>query len=431
MLNTEELYKYFLEQQLVSTDTRNLPKNCIFFALKGPSFNGNTFAMQALEKGAAYAVVDEEAGNDPRLLRVKNVLKSLQDLATHHRRVLDIHVLAITGSNGKTTTKELCHAILRRDFETVATKGNLNNHIGVPLTLLKLSDEHDMAIVEMGANHQQEIAELCKIAMPDYGMISNIGKAHLEGFGGIEGVIKGKGEMYDYLRGHGGLIFVHLDNTILREQLKGYDSIITYGESEKVQYRGKIIPNLSGFLDVEVTHPFPLHIKTKLTGDYNFTNVMSAVAVGSHFGVDPYDIKEAIENYTPDNQRSQVVKMDGLTIIQDFYNANPTSMQAALENFDKHFFGQKKIIALGEMLELGADADGEHARIAEFAAKTKDAQILFVGKYFEAPAKNVNALHFNTSVECKEWLQKNKPASAQILIKGSRGSKMEVLMEAF
>jgi UDP-N-acetylmuramoyl-tripeptide--D-alanyl-D-alanine ligase len=430
MVKTEQLYNYFLENQSVSTDTRNLPEGCIFFALKGPSFNGNLFAMQALENGASYAVVDENVGDDPRLLRVENALKSLQDLATFHRHVLDIHVLAITGSNGKTTTKELCHAVLKKDFEAIATIGNLNNHIGVPLTLLRLNDEHDFAIVEMGANHQKEIAGLCQIAQPDYGMITNIGKAHLEGFGGIEGVKKGKGEMYDYLRNSGGLIFMHLDNPLLREQLKGYDSIVTYGESPQAQYRGKIVPNLSSQLEVEITHPFELNIKTKFTGDYNFDNIMSAVAIGAHFGVDPHDIKDAIENYIPDNQRSQIIKKDQLTIVQDAYNANPSSMQAALENFKKHFSGTK-IIALGEMLELGAEAIEEHQKIAEAAASCSDAKILFVGRLFEAPAKKLNSLHFASSELCMKWLKENKPTSGSILIKGSRGSKMEKLMEAF
>lgn len=402
----------------------------MFFALKGPSFNGNLFAMEALSKGAAYAVVDEDAGNDPRLLRVENVLQSLQDLATHHRHVLDIHVLAITGSNGKTTTKELAYAVLRKDFEVIATIGNLNNHIGVPLTLLRLSDEHDFAIVEMGANHQKEIAALCQIAQPDYGMITNIGKAHLDGFGGIEGVKKGKGEMYDYIRNSGGLIFIHLDNTILREQLHGYDSIITYGESTQAQYRGKIVPSLSTHVEVQITHPFELHIKTKFTGDYNFANIMSAVAIGAHFGVDPYDIKEAIEQYTPDNQRSQIIKKEGYTIVQDAYNANPSSMQVAIDNFKKHFFGNK-IVALGEMLELGTSADEEHLRIAETAATIPDAQLLLVGKLFEGPAKKYNCLHFESSTHCMEWLKEHKPASGSVLIKGSRGSKMEKLMEAF
>ena len=430
MVNTEQLYKYFLESQLVSTDTRNLPLECIFFALKGPSYNGNLFAMQALENGASYAVVDENVGDDPRLLRVENVLKSLQELATYHRQVLDIHVLSITGSNGKTTTKELCHAVLKKDFEAIATIGNLNNHIGVPLTLLRLSDEHDFAIVEMGANHQKEIAELCQIAQPDYGLITNIGKAHLEGFGGIEGVKKGKGEMYDYLRSAGGLIFVHLDNTMLREQLRGYDSIVTYGESTQAQYRGGIVPSLTTNLEVEITHPFELNIKTKFTGDYNFQNIMCAVAIGAHFGVDPYDIKEAIENYIPDNQRSQIIKKDQLTIVQDAYNANPSSMKAALDNFKKHFSGSK-IVALGEMLELGNAAADEHLKVAEEAAELSEATLLLVGKLFEAPSKKIKSLHFESSQQCMEWLKENKPTSGSILIKGSRGSQMEKLMEAF
>ncbi|MBK7966523.1 MAG: hypothetical protein IPK10_15430 [Bacteroidetes bacterium] len=236
--------------------------------------------------------------------------------------------------------------------------------------------------------------------------------------------------MYDYLRNSGGLIFVHLDNTILREQLRGYDSIITYGESTQAQYRGKIVPNLSTHLQVEITHPFEITIKTKFTGDYNFDNIMSAVAIGAHFGVDPHDIKDAIENYIPDNQRSQIIKKAQLTIVQDAYNANPSSMQAALDNFKKHFSGSK-IVALGEMLELGKESADEHLKVAEEAAALSDATLLLVGKLFEGPAKKLNTLHFDSSQQCMEWLKENKPTTGSILIKGSRGSKMEKLLEAF
>ncbi len=430
MLSTAQLYEYFQQYPSISTDTRHLPKDCIFFALKGPSFNGNTFALQALEKGAAYAVVDEDAGDDPRLLRVEDVLKSLQDLANYHRHRLDINILAITGSNGKTTTKELTAAVLKQEFELHYTQGNLNNHIGVPLTLLQLNEDHDFAVIEMGANHQREIAHLCSIAQPDFGLITNIGSAHLEGFGGLEGVKKGKGEMYDYLRSQGGLIFINLDNTTLREMLHGYDSIVTYGTSNQVQYQGRVFESDDAFLEVEIMKPFHLRIKTRLTGDYNLDNVLASVAIAAHFGVEPHDIKSAIENYIPGNQRSQIIQKGNLTIVQDTYNANPSSMQAALDNFRNHFKG-KKIIALGEMLELGTGADLEHLKIAEQAARDEGATLLLVGKLFEGPARSLSCLHFQNAPACMEWLKQHRPQSGCMLIKGSRGSRMETLMEAF
>lgn len=430
MITTEQLYDIFQRYPVVSTDTRHLPSGCIYFALKGPNFNGNTFAMEALSKGASHAVVDEEAGNDPRLLRVPDVLTALQQLATLHRHRLDINVLAITGSNGKTTTKELTAAVLRKEFSTHYTRGNLNNHIGVPLTLLELNEEHDFAVVEMGANHQQEIAALCKIACPDFGLITNIGKAHLEGFGGPEGVKKGKGEMYDYLRSNSGLIFIQLDNPLLLEVLHGYDNIITYGTSERVQYRGRVVDNGNEFLEVEVMKPFHLRIKTKLTGDYNLDNILAAVAVGGQFGVEPHDICDAIEHYIPGNQRSQVVVKDGLTIVQDTYNANPTSMLAAIHNFDKHFKGDK-LIALGEMLELGDAARSEHLLIAETAFKVAGKGLILVGQLFQEAAGTLGCMYFTDSAAAMLWLKSNKPGTGNLLIKGSRGSKMEVLMDAF
>lgn len=428
MYTLPQLYDIFLRNPVVSTDTRQLPHGCLYFALKGPNFNGNTFATEALQKGAAYAVVDEAVGDDPRLLRVDDVLTALQQLATFHRHRLDIRVLAITGSNGKTTTKELTAAVLRKEFSTHYTRGNLNNHIGVPLTLLELNEDHDFAVVEMGANHQREIAALCAIACPDFGLITNIGKAHLEGFGGPEGVKKGKGEMYDYLRSHGGLIFIQLDNPLLRDVLHGYDNIITYGSGEGVQYRGKVAAGGTAYLEVEITKPFHLHIKTRLTGDYNLDNVLAAVAVGGHFGVAPQDICEAIEGYEPGNQRSQVVKKGALTLVEDFYNANPSSMQAAITNFGKHF-SEPRWIALGEMLELGETAAEEHARIATAAAAVATGPLLLVGPLFKDIAAQLGCRYFDHSKACADWLRTQLPLTGNLLIKGSRGSKMEVLVD--
>lgn len=429
MLSTTDLYQYYLRNPLVSTDSRSLPEGCMFFALRGPSFNGNHFAKQALEEGAAYAVVDEDCGSDTRLLRVENVLKSLQDLASLHRRSLDINVLAITGSNGKTTTKELTAAVLKKEFSTHYTQGNLNNHIGVPLTLLQLNGDHDFAVVEMGANHQGEIAELCRIAQPDFGLITNIGSAHLEGFGGPEGVKKGKGELYQYLRANGNLIFIQLDQPSLREILHGYDNIITYGSSASVQYRGRLSEKQSEFLQVEVTFPFHMQIQTQLTGEYNLDNILAAVAVGAHFGVEHGDIREAIAHYSPSNQRSQVIRKGELSIVLDAYNANPSSMSSALQNFGRHF-GGPRLIALGEMLELGDAAAEEHQRIAMMASSIPDSQVILVGSLFSEAAAGLGLLHFINSEECAAWLHKNYPLQGSMLIKGSRGSKMEKLMEA-
>lgn len=429
MITIPELYELYLRHPVISTDTRTLPEGCLFFALKGPNFNGNSFAKKALESGAAYAIVDEDAGSDPRILRTTDVLSTLQQLANYHRHRLDIHVLAITGSNGKTTTKELCAAVLSKTFELHYTKGNLNNHIGVPLTLLQLTEDHDFAVVEMGANHQGEIAELCRIAEPDYGLITNIGDAHLEGFGGREGVKKGKGEMYGHLRSNGGLVFIQLDNPLLHDILHGYDDIVSYGTGPLVQYRGRIHGNDSGFLHVEVTHPYHAVIRTRLTGDYNFDNVMCAVAVGGYFGVEPHDVQAAIEGYIPDNQRSQVVRSGNLTIILDAYNANPTSMQAAIENFSRHFPGPR-IMALGEMLELGESAQEAHRKIMELASDVQCENLLLVGELFRTGNLKPGTHWFGNSTECADWIRQHKPENASILIKGSRGSRMEKVVEA-
>lgn len=430
MTSIAELYEIFLKHPVVSTDTRSLPPGCLFFALKGQNFNGNAFAKKALESGAAYAVVDEDAGEDARIIRTADVLSTLQQLATFHRQQLGLPVLAITGSNGKTTTKELTARVLQKKFNTLYTQGNLNNHIGVPLTLLQLRKEHGFAVVEMGANHRKEIAALCNIALPNYGVITNIGKAHLEGFGGPEGVKMGKGELYEHLFSRGGLIFCNSDSAALNDLLGAYSNCIFYGRENRTGYRGHAIENNTAFLEVEVTFPFHLNIKTQLTGDYNLDNILAAVAVGSHFGVEPEGIREAIESYRPDNQRSQVITKGELKIILDAYNANPSSMKAALQNFDRHFTG-KKIAALGEMLELGEDAAIEHERITELAVAVAGNAVLLVGSLFEQAARKHGCRHFRDSTACMEWLQYNTPTEGNLLIKGSRGARMEKLLGAF
>lgn len=428
-MQIQEIYQLFLSNPLICTDTRKLLRNSLFFALKGGNFNGNLFADQALESGASYAIVDEIHGKqDSRKILVNDVLICLQQLATYHRRQLNIPVLGITGSNGKTTSKELIAAVLKKKFNLYYTQGNLNNHIGVPLTLLALNKSHEFAVVEMGANHQKEIELLASIAEPNFGLITNIGKAHLEGFGGIEGVKKGKGELYEYLKNHHHLVFIQYDNPILKEILKDYKTIFTYGTTSTNQVQGEVSTK-SEFLEVEIKKPSNFLIRTQLTGDYNLDNVLSAVAVGTYFNINAELIKEAIENYIPDNQRSQIIKKGELTIVLDAYNANPTSMLAALNNFENSFKGDRSI-ALGEMRELGEESAAEHLKIAERASIIKSTLVITVGPLFEDAAKKFNFRHFNSSSEAATFFKSNS-IKGTLLIKGSRGSKMEVLMEAF
>ncbi len=429
MTTTEQLYSIFENHPFIITDTRKLIKDGIFFALKGSNFNGNQFALQALKEGAAYAVIDEAmANNDHRLLMVDDVLKALQNLATFHRIKTNIPVLAITGSNGKTTTKELLACVLSKKYNVNYTQGNLNNHIGVPLTLLSITKENNFAIVEMGANHQKEIELLASIALPDFGLITNIGKAHLEGFGGIEGVKKGKGELFENLKSNDKLIFIQKDSIVLNELIGGYKKFIDYGTDINYNVCGVTESN-NEYLKVTIQKPFEIEIQTQLTGSYNLDNVLAAVAVGNYFSINKSDIQEAIRNYQPSNQRSQVIRKANSVIILDAYNANPSSMQVAIDNFKKSFDGYK-IIALGEMLELGSQSKEEHAYIGKFAKETNPNQILLVGNNFKEIAIKINAKHFDNSEDASIWLKENKPAEFTILIKGSRGSKMEKLLEA-
>lgn len=430
MLTTEELYKIFLLHPVVCTDTRSLTTGCLFFALKGENFNGNKFAGTAIEQGAAFSIVDQKDFklNDHCLL-VDDVLQSLQQLATYHRKQLNIPVIAITGSNGKTTTKELTAAVLSQKYKTLFTKGNLNNHIGVPVTLLSLTKEHELAVVEMGANHQKEIESLCKIAQPDYGMITNIGKAHLDGFGGFDGVKKGKGELYQNIKSTDGLIFLNGDNSTLKELINNYLKVFTYGSSDNNDVAGKATMTES-LLTITCIKPFSAIINTHLTGIYNFENVMSAIAIGHYFNVDPEQIKVAIENYIPSNQRSQIIsKKNKVTIVLDAYNANPSSMMAALDNFSTAFSGDL-IVALGDMLELGTESDNEHKKIVEELLKTKFSKIILVGPQFANEAKKLRLMYFNNSVEAATWFKANHFNNCTVLIKGSRGLKMELIAEA-
>jgi UDP-N-acetylmuramoyl-tripeptide--D-alanyl-D-alanine ligase len=425
-VNIEQLYSIYEQHRSVQTDTRKLKANDIFFALKGGNFNGNEFAAKALEMGAAFAVVDEaDYFTVPeKMMLVPDALEALQQLALRHRQQLNIPFLAITGTNGKTTTKELINAALSAGLKTYATVGNLNNHIGVPLTILSILPDVEIAVIEMGANHQLEIASYCQIALPTHGMITNIGKAHLEGFGSEEGVKKAKGELYDFLRANNGTVFVCNDYGYLIEMAAGIPQIITYGSSE-ADYVGEAIAD-SAFLAVQVRGNSQVgFIQTQLTGAYNFPNVMAAVAVATHFGVPEKDIAPAIAHYTPSNNRSQVIQQGSNTIIMDAYNANPSSMRAAIENF-AGIRADKKVLMLGAMAELGADSLKEHADLITLLERTHWDAVVLVGGDF----KKVNHpyIFLENATEAGKWLQQQQLQHAYILIKGSRSTGMEKVL---
>ncbi len=428
MVGIAQLHEIFLASTGVSTDSRKIFSGCMFFALKGDNFNGNKYAADALLQGAAYAVTDEDVDAPAeKVLRVENVLSALQQLATFHRRYLGIPIFAITGTNGKTTTKELVTAVLKQKFDTVSTQGNLNNHIGVPLTLLSMSKSTQLGVVEMGANHRHEIAELCSIAQPNAGLITNVGKAHLEGFGSFEGVKKTKAELYDYLVQHGGQAFALSDSTDLKEMLrihKVHDAIL-YGLKEfgaAVEAETESNPFLS------LRMPDGAKLQTKLVGGYNAPNVLAAIAVGRYFGVEENKIREAIENNVPQNNRSQLVKTAANTVVMDAYNANPTSMAAAVTNFAK-MQADKKLLILGDMLELGRDSLSEHQRLVELLKNSGFTSVCLVGKNFCEAAEKSVYLTFGDSDTLCEYLKKEQPKGFSILVKGSRGVQLEKVKE--
>jgi len=427
----KQLYSLFIQNPSICTDTRNIFPNSIFFALKGGNFNANEFAEQAINAGCSIAVIDEaKYKKDNRYIVVSDVLKTLQNLANYHRQQLKIPIIAITGTNGKTTSKELVYAVLSQKFNVQATKGNLNNHIGVPLTLLSITNKHEIAIVEMGANHQGEIAELCSIAQPDYGMITNIGKAHLEGFGSYEGVIKAKSEMYTHIKKTGGKLFVNADNPLLNELSSGI-SQITFGISEIVDFKGKFIES-NPFVKLKCkskSDHTPINqkpiIQTQLVGSYNFENILAAACIGYYFKLSEEQIKNGIENYIPSNNRSQVIQTEHNLLLLDAYNANPSSMNAAIENFaqmDK----PNKMVILGDMLELGADSKKEHEVIVALLKQKKITNILLVGTLFKESAKLLDtAFTFENSDELADYLKHNQKQNFTVLIKGSRGMRLE------
>jgi UDP-N-acetylmuramoyl-tripeptide--D-alanyl-D-alanine ligase len=417
------LYNIFGDAAGVSTDSRTLQSGQLFFALSGPNFDGNQFAKQALDKGAIAVVVDDDISiTDNRVIRVENSLKSLQTLSTEHRKTLGTTIIALTGSNGKTTTKELIHSVLSTTFTSVATQGNLNNHIGVPLTLLSLKGDTEIGIVEMGANHPGEIALLANIAQPDAGLITNFGKAHLEGFGSLEGVVKAKSELYDYLKNTNGLIFANADDPKIMAQLKGQDPI-TYGTETTARVSATLLTEEDA-IRIEVDQQ---EIQTQLSGAYNGYNALTAYAIGRHFGVSPQNAKKALESYISKNNRSQLIRKKDLHITLDAYNANPTSMQAALASFSKK--EGKKIAVLGQMNELGKHTETEHKLIVDWIKTSSIDDCYWVGSAFTSfvsPDK-----YFSTVDQAMDYFSKTPLGQASLLVKGSRSFTLEKLVDVF
>ena len=449
-MNIVEIYNRYKECGCVTTDTRTLKGGEMFFALKGENFDGNEYALKALEAGAAYAVVNSSAkvseSDDPRLIKVDDTLQTLQELARWHRSMTFVDgkpltVIALTGTNGKTTTKELIREVLSVKYRVTATEGNLNNSIGVPLTLLKVNSQTQLAVVEMGASHPGDIKELVNIALPNFGLITNVGKAHLLGFGSFEGVMQTKGELYDYLRRTADKVFLNVDNPYLcrmaSEREMHQDSerpdqslVIPYG----LDYSSaKVLPSTVEYPFLRIELPSGRIISTNLVGSYNADNVMAAIAVGDHFGVTLEEAVAAIEAYVPSNNRSQMTKTERNTLIVDAYNANPTSMEAALKNF-ANVESDNKVAMLGDMLELGSESVAEHVRIAEMAISLGLKRVCFVGAEFAKALESISTddgvVAFATSAELTEWLKETGLSDAVILIKGSRGTRMEKTMEA-
>lgn len=472
-MNIESIYEIYLQYPSIQTDTRKLKEGDLFVALKGPNFNGNQFALRALDSGAAYAIVDEmpiqselavaeltEPGIAKRLLLVDDALTTLQQLAKYHREQLNIPFIAITGSNGKTTSKELIYAVLASHFVTYTTQGNLNNHIGVPLTLLSIRRDAQMAVIEMGANHQKEIESYCAYTLPTHGVITNCGKAHLEGFGGIEGVRKGKGELYQFLRYHNGTAFVYADYDYLQPMSAGIANIVHYGHNKGL-VQGRIEAS-EPFVTVAVTAGLgtkhsgnathsatpqqednqvansatknqTILIQSQLVGDYNLPNILCALTIGKFFGVPTEKMVKAIESYAPSNSRSQLIEQGTNHIILDAYNANPSSMKVAIENFAR-IHANRKILLLGGMMELGAESIAEHKALVELIASLGFKEVVLVGgdfiytKDLFTQYTNAQFIYKDNAQEAREWLQQLNPQDSYILVKGSRSMKMEQVL---
>ena len=451
-MQISDLYTLYKKHPVVTTDSRDCPSDALFFALKGASFDGNAYAKDALQAGCAYAIVDDASvATDNYIIYVDDVLVALQQLARLHRQTLGIPVIGITGTNGKTTTKELTSAVLSQKHKTLATQGNLNNHIGVPLTLLKLTREHEIAIIEMGANHPGEIRNLANIALPDYGIITNVGYAHLEGFGSLEGVIRTKGELYEFLKNNGGKIFIHHNNPTLINISEGLEKI-SYGQIEDENgarpcISGKMLRNHPFLALVWKHHGMPYTVETQLVGDYNLSNVLAAITIGVYFGCSPEQINNAISHYEPTNNRSQLKKTIHNELIIDAYNANPSSMRAALENFTSMNVAPKAVI-LGDMLELGDKSQELHTEILNLLKTLNIEKILLCGEHFTraitspqylgvcntplpspaSPVSNAHISPFPTIEAISIYLDSHPLKGYHILIKGSRGIHLEQLI---
>ena len=424
-MSIAKLHQIFLQFPIVCTDTRKIVDNCLFFALKGDNFNGNAYAAEALKKGATYAIVDEKkyVATD-KVILVDNVLQTLQKLAAYHRNQCNARIIGLTGSNGKTTTKELIYAVLSKKYNTIATIGNLNNHIGVPLTLLSIKKDTEIAIVEMGANHLKEIEFLCGIARPDFGYIANFGKAHLEGFGSLEGVIKGKSELYDHLIQHGKSIFLNADDPIQLEKSGNYIKKYGFTQSKKDYFRIEFL-KAEPFVSIKVENTT---INSNLIGSYNFTNCCAAILIGKYFNVELHDIKNALETYTARNNRSQIIEKNGKQIVLDAYNANPTSMKVALENFGNLNGSVPKIAFLGDMFELGEAADREHRNIVDLAAKLNLDKVILIGdKFHGIQTSFIKFIDYGDVAS--NFTEVDIPQKCKILIKGSRGMALERLLD--
>ena len=415
-MNIAELYKLYAKNYLVDTDTRSIRKGAVFFALKGDNFNGNKFALEALEKGASYVVIDEkEYKQNDSMILVDDVLTTLQNLANYHRNELNIPIVALTGSNGKTTTKELISCVLKQKYTVVATKGNLNNHIGVPLTLLSMTPETEIGVVEMGANHHKEIANLAEIANPDYGYITNFGKAHLEGFGSVEGVIQAKSELYDFIREHNKIVIVNPEDNIQIDKTSNMNRILFDKSINYVKASPYVSLEFNDFI-----------INSNLIGTYNYANICAAITIGCLFKVPKEKIKEAIEEYIPSNNRSQIINKKGIKIVLDAYNANPTSMKYALESFNE-LEADNKIVILGDMFELGDKSMDEHQEIGDLTEKLNFDRVFFVGENFSKITSKKQK--FRKFEDFKSYLMTNTIENGTILIKGSRGMALERIVE--
>jgi len=431
-MNVKDLYSIFQFHFNIITDSRKEIKNSIFFALKGEKFNGNEFAEVAINQGCSYAIIDEKKyQKDLRFILVDNVLETLQVLAKYHRSQLNIPVIGITGTNGKTTTKEFIKSILCKKYNTLATSGNLNNHIGVPLTLLSITKETEIAIIEMGANHIGEITELCEIAQPNFGIITNIGKAHLEGFGSIEGIIETKKALYDYLENHSGVAFVNYKDETLKELSKNIPQI-TYGCAQHADFNGNLIesnPFLTIEWDIGNAKTLSNRIQTKIIGDYNFDNIMASIAIGSFFNVPVDDIKNALESFEPSGNRSQLINTSTNVVILDAYNANPTSMNASIINFSRMDY-KEKVAIIGDMFELGKESSTEHQIVLDLLKDQSFNQVILVGNTFSLLTKDPSAfICFKDVEEAYQYLKENPIKNSSVLIKGSRGVRLEKIVE--